>query len=73
MTVKPRKFLRSLADFRLLTFCTCLIWSEYALAQQPQIPPIPDDAIWEPAIEYATAGAMPVNLMMDVVRPRKQS
>ena len=42
-------------------------------AQQPQIPPIPDDVIWEPAIEYVTAGAIPVNLMMDVVRPRKQS
>jgi len=42
-------------------------------AQQPQLPSIPDDVIWEPAIEYAIAGAMPVNLMMDVVRPRKQS
>jgi len=41
--------------------------------QQPQIPTIPDDVIWEPAIEYAAAGAKTVNLMMDVVRPRKQS
>jgi acetyl esterase/lipase len=73
MTMRPRNFLRSLADFRLLAFCACLIWAGSALAQQPQIPPIPDDVIWEPAIEYATAGAMPVNLMMDVVRPRKQS
>jgi acetyl esterase/lipase len=42
-------------------------------AQQPQVPAIPDDLIWEPGIEYAAAGAKTVNLMMDVVRPRKQS
>src|SRR5690349_19183729 len=73
MTMRPRKFLRSLADFRLLAVCGCLIWVGSVLAQQPQIPPIPEEVIWEPAIQYATAGAMPVNLMMDVVRPRKQN
>ena len=73
MTMRTRKLLPSLDGFRLLAFCGCLTWAGYALAQQPQIPSIPDDVIWEPAIQYATAGAMPVNLMMDVVRPRKQS
>ena len=50
----------------------CFRWVRSTLfAQQPQAPAIPDDVIWEPAIQYATAGAKTVNLMMDVVRLAK--
>jgi acetyl esterase/lipase len=73
MTNSSRRVLRSLAGFCLLALVVCMGRVGSVFAQQPQIPLIPDDVIWEPAIEYATAGAMPVNLMMDVVRPRKQS
>ena len=73
MTMRPRSLLRSRAGFLLLTLCVAFARTKYAFPQQPQVPAIPDDVTWEPAIQYATAGAMPVNLMMDVVRPRKQS
>ena len=73
MINSSRRILRSLAGFCLLALGACLASAESILAQQPPIPPIPDDVIWEPAIEYAAAGAKTVNLMMDVVRPRKQS
>jgi acetyl esterase/lipase len=73
MTIELRSPCRSLASFLLLTLCVSFTRVEYAFPQQPQVPLIPDDVTWEPAIQYDTAGAMPVNLMMDVVRPRKQS
>src|SRR5262245_13562297 len=70
MTTRLR-YLGGLAGMLLLALLAVVCIA--AFAQQPQIPSIPDDVIWEPAIQYATSGAMPVNLMMDVVRPRNQN
>src|SRR5215470_8625485 len=72
MTTRLRRYLGGLAGTSLLALFGGIVCSA-AFAQQPQIPPIPDDVMWEPAIQYATAGAMPVNLMMDIVRPRSQN
>ncbi|MEW5976476.1 MAG: alpha/beta hydrolase fold domain-containing protein [Acidobacteriota bacterium] len=52
---------------RIVSLILCL--KAFLLAQPPRVT-IPDDVIWEPALEYAAAGAKTVHLMMDVVRPR---
>jgi len=72
MTIRSQKTIGSAAGLLLMTISVSLAGAESVFAQQPQIM-VPNDVIWEPAIQYATAGAIPVNLMMDVVRPRKQS
>ena len=73
MTPRPRMLPLSVAGCLWLTLFAYLGCAGPLLAQNPALPAIPDDVIWEPAIEYAAAGAKTVNLMMDVVRPRKQS
>jgi len=73
MINRQPEVLRSLAVFCLLVLGTGLSGANSVFAQQPPIPQIPDDVVWEPAIEYAAMGAKTVNLMMDVVRPRKQN
>ena len=42
----------------------------YSYSQTIEKPVIPDDVLWEPDIEYLTAGAKTVNLAMDVVTPK---
>jgi acetyl esterase/lipase len=47
-----------------------LLLPVYSHSQTVEKPVIPDDVLWEPDIEYLTAGAKAVNLAMDVVTPR---
>ncbi|MBM3801692.1 MAG: hypothetical protein FJW26_05185 [Acidimicrobiia bacterium] len=74
MSNATRRWLRVPEVFLVVAACAWLGCAPpFASAQQPPVPPMPDDVIWEPAIEYAAAGAKTVNLAMDVVRPRTQS
>ena len=58
MIDSSRRIVRSLAGFCLPALVVCMGCVGSVFAQQPQLPSIPDDVIWEPAIEYAIAGAM---------------
>ncbi len=59
--------------FSIRFLVLCFLLQGVGHSQQGSKLAVPEDVLWEPNIEYAVAGAMPVNLMMDVVRPRKQS
>ena len=56
---------------RLTRLCAAIACcSAVLLAQQSNRPSIPDNVIWEPAIEYAPGAAKSESLKMDIVRPR---
>ena len=56
---------------RLARWCFAISWCSGVLfAQQTNKPSIPDNVIWEPAIEYAPGAAKSESLKMDIVRPR---
>ena len=52
------------------SFILLLLLPIYSFSQTIEKPVIPDDVLWEPDIEYLTAGAKAVNLAMDVVTPK---
>ena len=53
-----------------LSFILLLLLPIFSFGQTSERPVIPDDVLWEPDVEYLTAGAKAVNLAMDVVAPK---
>ena len=52
------------------SFILLLLLPINTFSQTMEKPVIPNDVLWEPDIEYLTAGAKAVNLAMDVVTPK---
>ena len=52
------------------SFILLLLLPINTFSQAMEKPVIPNDVLWEPDIEYLTAGAKAVNLAMDVVTPK---